>query len=110
MEKLVTELTQKDENKAHLAAETIINSKDIESFKELCSKSDFLFDFVITNVQKRISNVINENNYKNLLSFFSVYDETFADCIIKNLVKYANEDLTDEIYDLLENGSNSQKA
>lgn len=109
MEKLVKNLIQKDENKALSSAANIINTKNVQAFELLCQKSDFLFDFVKNNVCKRIRNVVTKENYKNLLTFFSIYDENYADTIISCLAKYANEDLTDEIYEFLENGSTNEQ-
>ena len=43
---LLKELTGKDENKAQSAADYLVNNSDIELYKMLCEKSDFLFPFV----------------------------------------------------------------
>ena len=109
MDKLINELTQKDENKALVAAASIINNKNIQAFQKLCEKTDFLFDFVINNVCKRFNKVINNTNYKNVISFFDTYNEAYASTLIEAICKFADEELTDEIYDLLENGSLNQK-
>ena len=45
-ELLIKNLTSKDEKTAIQAATEIINNCDIDAFKLLCQKSDFLFDFV----------------------------------------------------------------
>ena len=66
MENLETEikdLTGKDENKARPVAEKLINNSDIELFKALIYKTDFLFDFVKNNVAKRIESAVNKNNF-----------------------------------------------
>ena len=109
MDKLINELTQKDENKALVAAASIINNKNIQAFQKLCEKTDFLFDFVINNVCKRFNKVINNTNYKNVISFFDTYNEAYASTLIEAICKFADEELTDEIYDFLENGSLNQK-
>lgn len=109
MDKLINELTQKDENKALSAAQLIVEEKNIQAFQKLCEKTDFLFDFVINNVCKRFNKVINNANYKNVISFFDTYNEAYASTLIEAICKFADEELTDEIYDLLENGTLNQK-
>ena len=110
LEILLKDITNKDEKKAQEAADYLINSADIELFKMLVAKSDFLFDFVKQNVIKRLSKAINHNNFKNIFKFFEEYstdyDEFFADVLAKN----ADEDLTDEILEFLEKGSIAQKT
>lgn len=110
LEILLKDITNKDEKKAQEAADYLINSADIELFKMLVAKSDFLFDFVKQNVIKRLNKAINHNNLKNIFKFFEEYstdyDEFFADVLAKN----ADEDLTDEILEFLEKGSIAQKT
>lgn len=108
-EQLVKELTAKDETKALAAAQSIIDNTNIDAFQIITDKSEFLFDFVRTNVNKRLQKAINENNYRNLFGFLKIYSPDFEDTIAGGLAKYANEDLTDEMLDLLENGTESEK-
>lgn len=109
MDKLINDLTQKDENKALKAAQAIVNEKNVNAFKKLCEKSDFLFDFVKNNVRNRLKKAINQNNYQNIKAFFEIYDENYADTLIESLSKYASEELSDELLELLQNGTTSQK-
>lgn len=109
-EQLVKDLTAKDEQKAFAAALSIINDSNTEAFQLLADKSEFLFDFVRSNVNKRLQAAINEENYKNLFSFLKIYAPDFEDTIIGSLAQYANEDLTDEMLGLLENGTQSEKT
>ena len=109
-EQLVKDLTAKDEQKAFHAAQEIINNADIEAFQLLAQKSDFLFDFVKNNVNKRLLKAVNENNYRNLFKFLNVYSPDFEDTIVSSFAKYANEDLTDEILELFEKGTDNEKA
>jgi len=109
MNELVNNLTQKDETKALQAAKSMIDNKNVEAFKKLCEKSDFLFDFVKNNVRKRLKKAINENNYKNLTAFFEVYTDEYADTFLESMARFADEDLSDEMLELLENGSLSQQ-
>ena len=103
-EQLVKDLTAKDEQKALLAAKEIINNKNIEAFKILANKTEFLFDFVKNNVAKRLSRAINEQNYRNIFEFLTIYIPEYEDALVGALANFANEDLTDEILNLLENG------
>lgn len=103
-------LCAKDEVAAKEAAKEFISSSNTEEFEKLSLKMDFLFDFVRTNVYNRLESAINKNNYKNIINFFDVYSSYFDDFFSSILAKYADEDLTDEILNILESGTDSQKA
>ena len=109
-EQLVKDLTAKDETKAFAAAQCIINNADTQAFSLLCDKSEFLFDFVKNNVNKRLQKAVNEGNFRNLFAFLKNYCPDFEDRIIGGFARFANEDLTDEMLELLENGSDDEKA
>lgn len=87
----------------------LINDCDTELFKELVESEDFLFDFVKQNVSTRISKVINENNYKNLIEFLKFYSPSYEDVIVSALVEFADEDLTDLMLEKFENGILNEK-
>lgn len=106
----VKKLTGKNPTDFEFAAAHIINNSDVEAFSALVEQSDFLFDFIKKNVEKRLSAVVDEKNYKNLMSFLNVYSPDYDGFIVSSLTKYADEDLTDEMLELLENGSDEQKA
>lgn len=106
----VKKLTGKNPKDFEFAAAHIINNSDAESFRALVEQSDFLFDFVKKNVEKRLSNVITNYNYKNLLSFLKIYSPDYDDFIASTLVRFADEDLTDEMLERLENGTDNEKA
>lgn len=103
-------LTGKDEYKAKEAAKYLIENSDIDLFRLLVEKTDYLFDFVRNNVEKRINKAINKNNYRNVLNFFSIYSSYYDDLFADILAEHANEDLTDEIFELLNNGNIAQKT
>ncbi len=107
---LIKQLTGKNKQEYEAAAAHLVNQADEEMFKALVEKDDFLFDFVKQNVADRIANVLNENNYKNLLSFLKYYSPSYEDVIISTLVKFADEDLTDRMLDIFESGTNSEKT
>lgn len=106
----VKKLTGKNPKDFEFAAAHIINNCDTEAFSALVEKSDFLFDFIKENVKKRLSNVITNYNYKNLLCFLKIYSPDYEEIIISTLVKFADEELTDEMLHRLESGTIEEKA
>ena len=110
MSENLKKLTGKNKNDYEAVSSHLINDKDIELFKELVESDGYLFDFVKQNVSERLGKVINENNYKNLLEFLKYYSPSYEDVIVTSLVKYADEDLTDEMLNKLENGTVEEKA
>lgn len=106
----VKKLTGKNPKDFEFAASHIINNCDAETFGALVEQSDFLFDFIKKNVEKRLSNAVTDYNYKNLLKFLKIYSADYENFIVSALVKFADEDLTDEMLEKLENGTNEEKA
>ena len=103
-------LTSKNPEDFGTVAQTLINAPDVELFKELVDCDDFLFDFVKQNVANRLEKNCNETNYLNLISFLKYYSPSYEDFIISVLTKYADEDLTDKMLDLFENGTANEKT
>lgn len=108
--KLFEIICAKEDNKAREAAKMLINNCDLNEFRLLCEKMDYLFDFVRENVYNRLTFAVNKENFMNLIKFYDYYSQYFDDFFAELLSKYANEELTDEIFDILSNGSDSQKA
>lgn len=107
---LLKDLTNKDEKKAVDAARYMVNNSDVELYKLLVEKSDFLFDFIRNNVCKRIEKVITKDNYSNIINFWNIYSQHYDDLFANILAKHASQDLTDDIFELLEKGTVEQKA
>lgn len=103
-------LTSKNPKDFEAVAYSVINNPDVELFAELVNKDDFLFDFVKQNVASRLANVCNETNYKNLIQFLKYYSPSYEDFIVSTLAKYADEDLTDTLLDIFENGTEDEKT
>lgn len=103
-------LTGKNPKDFESVAYSLINNSDTELFSELVSKEDFLFDFVKQNVADRLAKVCNESNYLNLLNFLKYYSPSYEEFIISALVRYADEDLTDKMLELFENGTDDEKT
>lgn len=110
MNDLIKKLSGKNKNDYEQVAKEMIDNGDVELFKELVDNDGFLFDFVKQNVAERLANACNETNYRNLLQFFVCYSPYYDDFIISTLTKYADEDLTDEILEIFENGSTDEKT
>lgn len=102
-------IISKDETSAKTAAFNIVNNCDVESFKTLCDNSDVIFDFLAQKAVNRLVCVTNEENLKNTFEFAKIYNPVFERYILSCWLKFANEDLTDSILELFENGSDEQK-
>lgn len=110
MQENIKKITGKNQREAEETVKLMIDNADIELFKELVNKDDFLFDFVKQNVTLHIKNVCNASNFRNLLKFLKIYSPTYENVIVSTLAKYADEDLTDEILDIFENGTDDEKT
>lgn len=110
MNEMLKKLTGKNKNDYEAVAKLLVDTPDIELFRELVEQENFLFDFVKQNVAERIHKACNENNYRNLLQFFKYYSPSYDDALVSALAKYADEDLTDEILELFETGSQNEKC
>lgn len=103
-------LTGKNPKDFEPVAFDVINIPDVELFKELIDNEDFLFDFIKQNVANRLAKVCNSSNYLNLLQFLKYYSPSYEDVIISNLVKFSDEDLTDKMLAIFEDGTDDEKA
>lgn len=110
MQNLIKKLTGKNQSDYEPVARQLINIPDINLFEELVKQDDFLFDFVKQNVAKRLQNACNASNYRNLLALMKIYSPFYEDFIVSTLAKFADEDLTDEILEIFENGTDAEKT
>ena len=101
-------LTSKDNAAAFAVAQEMVNNADVGLFKALTEQTPYLFDFVRENVCRRIEKAVTKDNYGNILKFFKTEND-YEDLFAKILKRYATEELTDEIYELLCNGTDSEK-
>jgi len=102
-------LTGKNPKEYEVVAAEIINNGDVDLFKELVSRDDFLFDFVKANVASRLENACNKENYKNLLKFLDTYSPYYEDFISSTLALYADDSVVDAMLDKLKSGSADAK-
>ena len=103
-------LTGKNPKDFEYAAQHVMDNADVGVFAELVEKDSFLFDFVKQNVAQRLEKAANDNNWKSVLSFLKYYSPSYEEFIVSTLVKYADDDLTDKMLDILENGTEDEKT
>ena len=110
--KYATDLTSKDRNVAIAAAKHIIECADIEAWKCFVEHSDQIFDFIKQNIGRYFSEVINDDNYKNLYELFKIHSFDWDECLIQILLRfsYSNEELHGRMLNLIEHGSEDEKA
>lgn len=107
--KCAKNLINKDVKISKQAATEILNNCNVESFGELIQNSDFIFDFIKQKCSNFLLEAINKNNFSNIANFAKFYDPILTEFISQAWIKNANEDLTDELLELLENGTEEQK-
>lgn len=110
MKELIKKLTSKNPADYEPVARQLINNADVNLFEELVKQDDFLFDFVKENVAKRLQNSCNAENFRNLLPLLKVYSPFYEEFITSTLAKFADEDLTDEILEIFETGTEAEKT
>jgi len=110
MDDLIKKLTGKNKGEYEQAARHLIDSGDVELFKALVEKDAFLFDFIKQNVANRLAEAVNDNNWRNLTQFLSVYSPSYEEFIVTALVNYADESMTDDMLERLEHGTLAQKT
>ena len=102
-------LVSKDNELSKKTAQDVVDSCDFETFKTLCENSEHIFDFIMEKIIRNLSQATNKNNIASTLEFAKIYDSQLSHYIVKSWLKYANEDLTDDILDIFENGNIEQK-
>jgi len=110
MNNKIKNLISKNKNEYEQAAKELVDFCQVDVFKELVEQDNYLFDFIKQNVAQRIYNACNEKNYRNLIPFLKYYSPFYDEAIVSVLSKYADEDLTDEMLELFENGSENEKC
>ena len=86
--KYASDLLSKDKNIAISAAKHIIDTADMEAWQCFVENSDNIFDFIKQNIAKHFSQVIDENNYKNLFELFPLSKTIFSTlsaCVLYHL-------------------------
>lgn len=107
---LLKNITSKDINLSKSTIKELIKSADLANFNELVKNSDFIFSFIKERIINDFVKLINKNELDCVFEFAKIYNSDFEDLIVKSWLKFADEDLTDRILELFENGSNDEKA
>lgn len=102
-------LVSKDSALSKQAAFDIINTCDIETFETLCENSEHIFDFIIEKIITNLLDATNRDNIKNTYEFAKFYDSRIGGYINACWLKYADEELTDDILEIFEKGTSEQK-
>ena len=103
-------LTGKNPAEYEQAAKILVNTPDVDLFKKLVKQDEFLFDFIKTNVAKRIRQACNSNNCDNLLKFLEFYSPSYDAMFAEVFLEYGKEKYIPKMIELYKNGTNAQKA
>ncbi len=109
-ENFIKNIISKDTTLSKNTIKTLIQEGGTENFQKLAEAQDFIFPFVKERIIKDFVTIINENDLEKVFEFSKIYSSDFEDLIVDSWVKFACEDLTDEILELFETGSVEQKA
>ncbi len=107
---LIKKLTGKNPSEYEVVAKNLVNNSDKELFANLVKQDDFLFDFIKSNVAKRIQSACNKDNYKNLLNFLEYYSASYDTMIASVLNSFGSQEIYEELKEIFNNGSDAQKA
>lgn len=102
-------LTSKDEEQSLKIIRQMLDDNDVELFKALVEKSDFLFPFVRENIAKRIEKSITPVNFLNLYNFLDYYSPDYETVFISAFRIFGKLEAKNKFYDLLKTGSVNQK-
>ncbi len=106
----IKNITSKDINLSKNTISNMIKSASLDSFKELCEKSDFIFPFLKDRITNDFVKLIEKQDLKTVFEFSKIYCFDFENLIVDSWLKFASEDLTDEILEVFDNGTDEQKA
>lgn len=108
--KTLNDLISKDNSAAKGAAIKLLAEKDVESFKILNSKSEFLFDFIKEKILKNLIGAVNSKNCLNLFEFLKVYSPDFKGFILHPLIQFKTPEIEDKMLNFLCSGSDEEKT
>lgn len=105
-------LLDKDKEKSKEAALHILNNGDLKAWSCLVENSEHIFDFIKQKIANIFSDIVDENNYLNLFNLFKTHSPEWDEVLIQILIRfsYTDKDLTSKMIELLENGSEDEKA
>lgn len=108
--KTLNNIISKDNSAAKEAAIKLLAEKDLESFKILNSKSEFLFDFIKEKILKNLIGAVNSENCSNLFEFLKVYSPDFKGFILLPLVQFKTPEIEDKMQKFLLEGCDEEKT
>lgn len=108
--KTLNNLISKDNSAAKGAAIKLLAEKDLESFKILNSKSEFLFDFIKEKILKNLIGAVNSENCSNLFEFLKVYSPDFKGFILLPLIQFKTPEIEDKMQKFLLEGCDEEKT
>ena len=108
--KTLNNLISKDNLAAKEAAIKLLAEKDLESFKILNSKSEFLFDFIKEKILKNLIGAVNSKNCLNLFEFLKVYYYDFKGFVLNHLIQFKTTEIEEKMLNILCNGSDEEKT
>lgn len=108
--KTLNNLISKDNSAVKEAAIKLLAEKDLESFKILNSKSEFLFDFIKEKILKNLIGAVNSENCSNLFEFLKVYSPDFKGFILLPLIQFKTPEIEDKMQKFLLEGCDEEKT
>ena len=106
----IKNVTSKDIAQSNNTIKNMIKTANIADFKLLCENAEYIFPFLKERITRDFVKIINKENLNVIFEFSKIYCSHFEDLIVNSWIKFANEDLTDEILDLFENGTDEQRT
>ena len=106
----IKNITSKDIALSKSTIKDMIKTANIADFRMLCENAEYIFSFLKERITRDFVKIINKENLNVIFEFSKIYCYDFEDLIVNSWIKFANEDLTDEILDLFENGTDEQRA
>lgn len=106
----IKNITSKDIAQSNSTIKNMIKTANVADFNLLCQSAEYIFPFLKERITRDFVKIINKENLNVVFEFSKIYCSDFEDLIVNSWIKFANEDLTDEILDLFENGTDEQKT
>lgn len=108
--KNANDLISKDNKISTAAARAVIESGDVETFKILSEKSDFLFDFIKRKIIQNLTNAVTKENLENLFPFTKIYNRELGEFLTTGFVKFADDNITKKMLQAFKEGTNEEMA
>ena len=106
----IKNITSKDRDIYRKALDNLINAQDNKNFEVLCQNSSYIFPHIKDRIIEDFIKLVNRENLKIIFEYSKIYCDDFEDLIVKSWLKFACEDLTDEVLEIFDNGTNEQKT